>query len=1110
VKNAALEEVLTILRKQSGYNFLYNVEMLAEAKPITLTAKNKPLQDVLKACFAGQPLSYIISKNNVVIKRKPVTPASTEQAVISTVTGTVSDDKGLPLPGVSVLEKGTTNGVTTNIDGHYTLKVAGPDAVLVFSMLSYNSQETKVGNQTSISIQLIARASDLNEVVVVGYGTQKKVSLTGSVSSITGAQVATTRNESVINMLAGKLPGVRVVQNTAEPGAFNNSFDIRGYGGSPLIVIDGVPRSGIERIDPNDIESVSVLKDAAAAVYGVQAANGVILVTTKKGKAGTSQITYTATVGIQREHGAQTALDAIGYMTLLNEKTKHNISNPNTIIYQPADFAAYANGTKTSTNWFDETFRRSALQSQQNLSASGGSEKMTYFMSLGYLNQGGFYKSNDENYHKYNLRSNLTAKITKGLSANLQLSYISDTRNAPSQDASNLLNSVYRNPPIFSPYAGDPGNHLNYFGDHGVNAVAYSQTDVVGYRLYNQKLIQGNFDITYDIPFVSGLKAKALYSYNNTLNDNKTFNKEFDLYQPVTNPNGTTAYNIQQNNIPSSVLRAYNTAPTTLLQYSLSYNHTFNKVHNIEALALYEEGTAQSDGFTAQKYIAISTLDQLAAGGLLNQSIGGDYPSSSATRSMVGKLHYDYAGKYLVDFSGRRDGSSRFAPSHQFGFFPAASAAWRISEEGFFKNTKALAFVDNLKIRASYGLVGDASAVSYQFISGYDYPGTGGSSFTRPPGYVFDGSYVNDVGFRVLPNPDIFWTKSKALNFGLDAEFWQGLLGISADYFRRQRSGILGNRLRSVPGTLGASLPQENINSDQTSGVELELTHKNKIGKLHYELSGNVSYARTMVIHSERAVAGNSYDNWMNNTNGRYNDVWFGYGNGGQFTSFNDIYHSTVDYGGGNRSAVPGDYRYIDWNGDGVISQNNTPGQSDLYPIAATYNGANTSSPPLINFGLTMALQYQNFDMNVLLQGAADKWIAYNDASLVPLQFNDNAFAYFQDRWHPADPTANQFDPHTVYVPGFYSISGSNPNVNSAYNIQNASYVRLKSLELGYTLPINLTKKIGMQRARVYLNGFNLFTITGVRNYDPEHPNSDRSNDYPLSKTYNIGVNVTF
>ncbi|MDB5116517.1 MAG: TonB-linked outer membrane protein SusC/RagA family [Mucilaginibacter sp.] len=1119
-KHASIEKVLLLIEKQSSYHFIYDSKLaILKTKKVSLNVDNATITSILDQCLADLPVSYTVIQQTIAIKgnseiaKERVSAPQLIETPLAIITGKVIDEKGNPLPGVTVLEKGTTNGVVTSALGIFTLKVDGSGSTLVFSFVGYSSQEIKVGNQTIIDVQLKEVASDLNEVVVVGYGTQKKVTLTGAVSSISGAEVATTRNESVLNMLAGKLPGVRVVQNSAEPGAFANSFDIRGMG-NPLIIIDGVPRSGIERLDPNDIESVSVLKDASAAVYGVQAANGVILVTTKKGKAGTSQITYSATVGIQHQSGLQSVLDATDYMTLINENTRHNVNNPTTnLIYQPSDFAAFApGGTKQSTDWYRAVFRQTAPQSEHNLSASGGTDKVTYFMSFGYLTQGGFYLTGADNYHKYNVRSNITAKVARGLNADLQLSYISDTRNEPTTDPQNIFGDVARNPPIYSAYAGDPGNHYSYFGDNGVNALAYSDPNASGYRTQNQKLLQSTFDLTYDIPFISGLSAKALYSSNNTIQDYKTYNKEFDLYQPIINTDGSAGYKIVPEQSPSNVNRSYATYPTTLLQYSLNYNHTFNKVNNVSALALYEEGTSKSDGFNGTKYIAISTLSDLAAGGnvgTFQQTVGGGYPGNTATKSMVSKLHYDFEGKYLVDLSGRRDGSSLFPPSHQYGFFPAASAGWRMSEESFIKHSKALSFIDNLKLRGSYGNTGDASALNYQYVSGYDYPGTGGSQSARPAGSVFDGGFVSDVGFRVLPNPNIFWTKAKMLDFGLDGELWHGLLGFTADYFRRQRDGLLATAINSVPGALGASLPQQNINSDQTSGLELELTHRNAVGKLHYELSGNISYARTENLHVDRAVAGNSYDNWLNNTNNRYNDVWFGYSGNGRFQTFNEIYNAPINYGGGNRGTLPGDYKYSDWNGDGTINLGTTPGESDAHPIAATYN-SNTALPPLINFGFTMALQYQNFDLNALFQGAAEKWIAYNDASVTPLQFNGNAFSYFMDRWHPADPNANQFDPHTVYIPGYYAITGVTPNQNSTYNLQNASYVRLKTLEIGYTFPVKWSQKVGIKRARLYVNGYDLFTITGVRNYDPEHPSSNYTNGYPLNKTYNLGVNVTF
>jgi TonB-linked SusC/RagA family outer membrane protein len=1127
VKKAPLQDIILDIQQQSGYDFVYSSKLISRAKPVTISVKDASINDVIEKCLEDQPFSYIINKKTVTItekqETKPEPKIESAPIIAVTVNGHVTDNKGEPLPGVSVVEKGVKpiNGITTNTSGNYSLKVDGSNSTLVFSFVGFESKEVKVGSEITVNVQLTESQNGLNEVVVVGYGTQKKVSLTGAVASISGAQITTTRNESVLNMLTGKLPGVRVVQNTAEPGAFNNSFDIRGLG-SPLFVIDGVPRPGIERLDPNDIESLSVLKDAAAAVYGVQAGNGVVLVTTKKGKAGTSQISYTVNYGVQTALGLQNSLNATDYMTLINEKTRRDVNNPlKSVPYLAADFAAFApGGTKQSTDWVKETVRTTANQAQHNLSASGGSDKATYFISLGYLKQDGFLKTNDENYNKYNIRSNLSAQVAKGLTTDLQIAYIADQRNYPSFDFQEVLNADYRNPPIYSPYAGDPQNHLSYFGDNGFNAVMYATSAIAGYRTNNKKLLQTSLDLIYDIPFIRGLKAKGLYSYNNNFDDNKNYKRQVDLLQPFINPDGSQGYRLgASQNSPSSVQRSYNASPNTLMQFSLNYTHTFAKVHNIEALALYEETSSSGDGFSGTKFIAIGTLDQLAAGGnvgISQQSVGGGYPSITNTRRFLGKLHYDYAGKYLIDMSGVRDGSSRFAPSAKYGFFPAVQGAWRISEESFIKNNKSLSFIDNIKIRGSYGLTGDAGQVNNQFIVGYDYPfgnfynfvdnntsGTGAAG--RPGGSIFNGIYVAGVGFRALPNYTVSWTKNKMSDIGLDADFMNGALSVSADYFVRTRNGILASRVGNISGALGASLPQENLNSDQTAGYELELTHRNYKGKLGYSISGNITYTRTKNLHMERSLSGNSYDNWLNNQDGRYNDVAFGNGDGGRFNSFTEIYNSSINYGGGNRGTLPGDYKYVDWNGDGTINIGGGAGANDQYPI-----GIKSGNTPLVFYGLNIALQYKNFDLNALAQGAAGKWIAYGDASLSPLQFNGNAFAYFFDRWHPVDPNANMFDPHTAYVPGSYSTAGTNPDGNSAYNLQDASYVRLKSLDIGYSLPLNLIKKAGLKRARISFQGYNLVTITGLKHYDPEHPNSNRSNEYPLARTYNLGLNVTF
>ncbi|SDK26819.1 TonB-linked outer membrane protein, SusC/RagA family [Pedobacter sp. ok626] len=1021
------------------------------------------------------------------------------------LSGIVTDETGSPIPGATVVEKGIKNGVVTDAAGQYKLNVNNPNSTLIFSSVGYETKEIKIAGQTIVNVQLSAKTGGLNEIVVVGYGTQKKVSLTGAVASITGAEIETTKSQSLSNMLTGKIPGVRIVQNTSEPGNFNNNFDIRGFG-TPLFIVDGVPRPTIERLDPNDIESISVLKDASAAVYGVRAGNGVVLITTKKGKAGTSQISLSYYQGIQHAAGVQTPLDAVQYMTLINEKSMRSLTAP-VKTYTDAQIAEFTpGGTKKSTDWFAETFRLNAPQKQGNIALTGGTEKVTYYIGAGYVNQSSFYRTNAETYNKYSFRTNLTANITKGLTANVNLNYIADTRRYPTQDFQVMFNSVYRNPPIYPSYAGDPGNHLNNFGDHGFNAVAYSDLDIVGYRNNNKKTLQSSFDLIYNVPFIPGLKVKGLYSYDNVVDDNKSFNRQFDLYQAVPQSDGSVAYMISQQNNPSVVSQYYNTAPNTLMQFSLNYNRTIKEKHTVSGSVLYEEGTMRTFGFSGRKFVAISTLDQLAAGGDVTigsqsytQQVGGDFPTNSATRSLIGILHYDYKGKYLLDATGRRDGSSNFSPSRRFGFFPGATAAWRISEEGFVKNHSSLSFINNLKLRASYGQTGNASNVDYQFLTAYDYPGTGSSVTGKGQGYVFDGTYVKDIGFREIPNTAATWETIHTINIGLDADFWKGLFGFSVDVFQRQRKGILAAPTSAYPSLLGAALSQQNLNSNQTNGVDIQFTHRNRIGNLGIFITGNASVTRTKNVSVVRGTSGNSYANWLATTNqNRYNDILLGYGSNGRFNSFSDIYNEKVNYGSGNLNLLPGDYRYLDWNGDGTFDSR------DQYIIGTT------GSIPLVNMGLTIALNYQNFDLNMLFQGAAGRTIGYNDASLTPLQFNDNAFSYFLDRWRPVDPNADMFDPHTQYIPGYYSTSGTNPNASSVYNQQDASYMRLKSLEIGYTIPVKWSKIVGVQKARIYGNGYNLFTVTGLKNYDPEHPNTNRSNEYPLNKTYNLGVNVTF
>lgn len=1004
-----------------------------------------------------------------------------------TLTGTVTDDKGVPVPGASIVVKGTTTGTISNGDGKYSIK-ASSGQTLVFTVVGYTSQEVLITDQKTISVKLAEKANTMNEVVVVGYGTQKKVSLTSAVSSITSKDIVTTKNENVQNMLTGKVAGLRVVQNSSEPGSFNNGFDIRGMG-DPLIVIDGIPRDNITRLDPNDIESISVLKDGAAAVYGVRAANGVVLVTTKKGKKGTVELNYSGTVGLQVPSGLPKPVGAIDYMTLFNENLQHNV-NGGRQGFSNADFEAYRNGSKQSTDWYAPVIDNSVPQSQHNLSASGGSENSTYFLSFGTTSQDGFLKSGDLNYKRYNIRSNVSTKITKNLTVDLNLNGTLDQKNQPYANAEQIIRSFWRQVPTQSVYANNNPAYLNNGQVDGSNPVALMDQDVSGYRIYNNKWFQSSVSAVYQVPALPGLSAKGLYSYDYYMSKNKLYQKAYNQYNYDA---GADAYRAIANQTPATVRNEFFERPSTLMQLSLNYDHSFKGGHNISGLVLYEESERTGDNFYAQRELSLP-VDQLLAGNSANQqgylNAGDLYQMSN--KGIVGRINYNYNSKYLAEFSFRNDGSSKFGAGHQWGFFPSASLGWRLSQEQFWKNSAALSFIDELKFRVSYGKLGDDSASSYQFITGYTYPASGDNN-TLPGGSVFDNKFVNSVQSKGIANPNITWYTSETYDAGIDLQAWKGLFGLTFDVFRRDRGGLLATQALSLPGVVGADLPQENLNSDRTQGFDMEINHKSHIGSFNYNVKGTFAYTRTMNRTVVQAAAGNSYLNWRNNSNNRYNNVTWGYGDAGRYTSYQDIINSAVFVG---RGTVVGDYAYEDWNGDGQIDDN------DVHPIA--YAG----DRPMMTFGLSLGGSYKNFDFNILLQGSSGIDIGYTEQLNTPLWGGGSALTQFLDRYHPTDPSANPYDPNTQWTSGHFAYTGSIPMSNSNFNIQNATYVRLKSAELGYSLSTKFAEKIGIKGARIFANGYNLLTLTGLDYVDPEHPSSSFGYLYPLNKTYSLGVNI--
>lgn len=1002
------------------------------------------------------------------------------------IEGKVSDEKGLPIPGASVIVKGTTVGTVTDVSGKFSIS-ANTNTTLTFSFIGYSTKNVAITNQKTVNVSLMPSSSALSEVVVVGYGTQKKVTVTGSIASVSSKDIVTTKNENVLNTLTGKVAGLRIVQNSAEPGNFDNSIDIRGFG-NPLVVIDGVPRDNITRLDPNDIESVSVLKDGSAAIYGVRAANGVILVTTKKGRKGTPELNYSGTFGFEVPSGLPKAVGAADFMTLVNESQLHNV-NGGQIKYTDAQIAEYANGTKQSTDWYSQVIKNKVPQSQHTLNASGGSDNTNYFISFGLTDQAGFLRSNDLNYKRYNMRSNISSKITKNLTVDLNINGTTDQKNQPYQDAWWIIRSFWRSIPTQSVYANNNPAYLQNGQVDGTNPVALSDASVDGYRILNNKWFQSSVSATYQVPFVPGLSAKGMYSYDYYMSSNKIYQKAYNQYNYDA---ATDTYAPIPNQTPATIQRQFFEKPSTLTQLSLNYNHSFKGGHNVTALLLYEESERKADNINAQRELSLP-VDQLIAGNSLNQvgSTDGGVLYDLVNKSEVGRINYDYNSKYLVEFSFRRDGSSYFSPVKQYGFFPGGSIGWRVSQESFWKNASALSFIDDLKFRVSYAQVGDDSANNYQYLTGYYYP-AGGSNNQLPPGSVFNGTFVNGVQNRGIANPNLTWQNAKLYNIGIDLQAWKGLLGLTFDVYRRDKTGEYATRALSLPGVVGANLPQENLNSSRVQGFDFELNHRNNIGNVNYFVKATFAYNRFTRLHNEASPYGNSQENYISNQNNRYQGVQYGLGSNGQYTSYQDILNSPVFV---SRGTVVGDYKYEDWNGDGQIN-----GQ-DAHPIS--YNGS-----PLISFGLTLGASYKGFDFNTLWQGAADVDVSYFEQLNTPLFGGGSALSQFLDRYHPADPKADPYNPNTVWIPGHFAYTGTVADQNSLANVQDASYVRLKTAELGYSLTSNSAKKIGIKGARIFVNGYNVLTITKLKYLDPEHPSSTYGYLYPLNKIFSLGVNV--
>lgn len=1020
------------------------------------------------------------------------------------VKGKVVDQHNEPVIGATVgVDKGKAKTVT-DIDGNYTLQVPA-NAQIVVNYIGMKPATQSVGGRRELNFVLQDDVNQLQDVVVVGYGTQKRGSITGSVAAVKGDEMVRTKNENPQNMLTGRVAGVRVWQKSSEPGSYNNNFDVRGMG-TPLVIIDGVPRdmSDFQRMNADDIQDISVLKDASASIYGLRSANGVVLVTTKKGQAGQTKFSYNGSYTIQSPKSMPKLLDAYKTMTLYNERNLNNV-NGGSKIYTDEMFDEFRNGTRRETDWNNLIFAKTSPQTNHNITVSGGNDKTQYFVSFGAFYQEGFFKSGDLNYHKYNITSNLTTEVYRGLKLSLNINAMTDKQNNPYCTSTDIIRNYWRQGVLFPAYADEAGTMLNYDGlDLEENTVAKMTADISGYRRYKQSQVLTSGIVEYDFGTLTnvlkGLKAKVMFSYDYHLNNNTIYRKQYYqyAYDPATQ---TYKQKLYASSAPSNLRREHYDTQQFLSQYTLSYNRDFGP-HSIAAVVGMETQRRTGDNFYAMRNLAFSSpylFNGVEDGQVANSATGGIY--SANYNAFIGRLNYSFAQRYLIEGQFRYDGSSKFAKGHRWGFFPSVSLGWVVSEEPWFKKIEFLKGVDQLKLRASYGEMGDDSGANYDWVAGYTYPSTSGNSEKGyynqyAPGFIFGSQFVYAATPMAIPNELISWYKAKTFNVGVDFDTNNKLFGFSLDYFSRKMTGLYEYRTSVFPTVIGAKPPRENANSSRNFGMELELRHHNRIGRnFVYNVKGIVTITRQKYLTAiQNGPYANAYDQWRNDhLNNRYQGVQFGYEGNGRYQNWDEIWNETLYH---EKDLLPGDYKYLDWNGDGEINS------QDEHPYAF-------DQTPWMNYSLSIDCAYKGFDFSMLWQGSALGSMSYEE----PLysiwgQNGGGALEQYWDRWHPADENADPYDPNTKWVKGYYAYTGHYPSANSTFNRVSTAYLRLKQIELGYTLP--KWKAFPSLNLRVYANAYNLLTITGVKFVDPEHPSDDLGRLYPLNRTYTFGVQVSF
>jgi TonB-linked SusC/RagA family outer membrane protein len=1007
------------------------------------------------------------------------------------ITGSVRDAvSAAPLADVTVAVIGTQLTGATGADGQFSIGGVPPGSRrLRARRLGYAAGDTTVvvqdGERTVVDLRLQASAVELEAVVAVGYGTQSKATLTGAVSAVSGQDLQSVPAANLSNAMTGKLPGVITINTSGEPGADGAIIRVRGNhtlnDNSPLVVIDGVPdrMGGLDRLDPTDIESMSVLKDASAAIYGSRAANGVILITTKRGSgSGKPQVTASFNQGFNHPTRLPKMADAATYMTMLNEIDSYRNRTPR---YTSEQIQNYRQGGDPwlypNTDWFGAVVKPMSLQNNGHVAVRGGAERIGYYLSLNRLTEDGYYRNSGTRYNQYSFRSNIDGRLSDRLKVRFDVSGRIEDRSYPARSAGSIFRSLMRGKPNLPAYwpNGLPGPDIEY-GDNP----AVISTRATGYDRDGRDYLQGNLGLDLEVPRIHGLTLRANAAYDYRLRNVKSWRTPWTLYTwdyKTRDANGQPVLQAASRGYSQPELNDYDhRSANIMLNLVAEYRRDFGP-HTIGILGGIERQTADSSAVNAyRKGFVSDQIDELFAGGNLGKNNGGT-AWIAARQNYFTRVNYDFQDKYLFEFVARYDGSYIFPQAKRFGFFPGVSAGWRVSEEPFFRNKVPL--FDELKLRASWGRTGNDRIDEWQYLGTYGF----GS------GYVLGvNNEVTSLYQTRTPNPDVSWEVASQLDLGLEGTLLNNRLSFVLDRFSERRSSILWWRNRSVPQTAGVPLPRENIGKVSSWGYDGSVAwHEQLSPDVSYDVSFNAAYAQNRVDFWDEPPGAPA---WQRSTGYRMRSSLY-YRAIGVFKD-----QAAVDAYAHWAGARPGDIIFEDVNHDGQITAD------DRVRI-------NADSIPVITGGLRLGVQVKSFDFSALFQTALGA-VQYFRTESGDIGNYTQDFA--QNRWtpdHPNDTHPRAFNRQDEYWAANPNAANQNADGANTYFLRDASYIRLKSLELGYRLPVLVAQHLGLRDVRLYANGFNLLLLDKFGVLDPETRNS-QGQYYPQQRVFNVGATVTF